>query len=93
MKNNLHKILPIFLLFFSFTLLSQSVPETEKNKIPLSPRFVFGSNFYNYQGGIAGTESNLLSGDIGYLTGVKLHFNDNSSVSFLFSSSSSFFEQ
>jgi len=93
MKNNLHKILPIFLLFFSFTVFSQSVPETEKNKIPLSPRFVFGSNFYNYQGGIAGTESNLLSGDIGYLTGVKLHFNDNSSVSFLFSSSSSFFEQ
>ena len=93
MKNYLHKILPVFLLFFSFTVFSQSVPKTEKNKIPLSPRFVFGSNFYNYQGGIAGTESNLLSGDIGYLTGVKLHFNDNSSVSFLFSSSSSFFEQ
>ena len=93
MKNYLHKILPVFLLFFSFTVFSQSIPKTEKNKIPLSPRFVFGSNFYNYQGGIAGTESNLLSGDIGYLTGVKLHFNDNSSVSFLFSSSSSFFEQ
>ena len=33
------------------------------------------------------------TGDIGYLTGLKLHLDDNSSLSFLFSSSSSFFEQ
>ena len=93
MNNYLHKILLILISFFSFSAFAQHVPDTEKNKIPFNPRFIFGSNFYSYQGGIAGTESNLLSGDIGYLTGLKLHVNDNSSVSFLFSSSSSFFEQ
>ena len=93
MNNYLHKILLILISFLSFSAFAQHVPDTEKNKIPFNPRFIFGSNFYSYQGGIAGTESNLLSGDIGYLTGLKLHVNDNSSVSFLFSSSSSFFEQ
>ena len=93
MNNFLHKIVLVFLLFFSFTLFSQHVPNTDKNKIPLNPRFVFGSNFYNYQGGITGNESSLISGDIGYLTGLKLHFNVNSSVSFLFSSPASFFEK
>ena len=93
MNNFLHKIVLVFLLFFSFTLFSQHVPNTDKNKIPLNPRFVFGSNFYNYQGGITGNESSLISGDIGYLTGLKLHFNENSSVSFLFSSPASFFEK
>ena len=93
MNNYLHKILLILISFLSFSALAQHVPDTEKNKIPLNPRFIFGSNFYSYQGGIAGTESNLLSGDIGYLTGLKLHVNNNSSVSFLFSSSASFFEQ
>ena len=93
MNKYLHKILLILISFLSFSAFAQHVPDTEKNKIPFNPRFIFGSNFYSYQGGIAGTESNLLSGDIGYLTGLKLHVNDNSSVSFLFSSSSSFFEQ
>jgi len=93
MNNFLHKIVLVFLLFFSFTLFSQHVPNTDKNKIPLNPRFVIGSNFYNYQGGITGNESSLISGDIGYLTGLKLHFNENSSVSFLFSSPASFFEK
>ncbi len=93
MNNFLHKIVLVFLLFFSFTLFSQHVPNTDKNKIPLNPRFVIGSNFYNYQGGITGNESSLISGDVGYLTGLKLHFNENSSVSFLFSSPASFFEK
>ena len=93
MNNFLHKIVLIVLLFFSFSLFSQHVPNTEKNKIPLSPRFIFGSNFYNYQGGISGSESNLISGDIGYQTGLKLHFNQNSAISFLFTSPASFFEQ
>ena len=93
MNNYLHKILLILISCFSFSVFAQHVPDTDKNKIPLNPRFIFGSNFYSYQGGIAGTESNLLSGDIGYLTGLKLHVDDNSSLSFLFSSSSSFFEQ
>ena len=93
MNKYLHKILLILISFLSFSAFAQHVPDTEKNKIPFNPRFIFGSNFYSYQGGIAGTESNLLSGDIGYLTGLKLHVNDNSSVSFLFSSSASFFEQ
>ncbi len=93
MNNFLHKIVLIFFLFFSFSLFSQHVPNTEKNKIPLSPRFIFGSNFYNYQGGISGSESNLISGDIGYQTGLKLHFNKNSSISFLFTSPASFYEQ
>ena len=93
MNNFLHNFVLVFLLFFSFTLFSQHVPNIDKNKIPLSPRFVFGSNFYNYQGGITGNESSLISGDIGYLTGLKLHFNVNSSVSFLFSSPASFFEK
>ena len=93
MNNFLHKIVLVFLLFFSFTLFSQHVPNTDKNKIPLNPRFVIGSNFYDYQGGITGNESSLISGDIGYLTGLKLHFNENSSVSFLFSSPASFFEK
>ena len=65
MNNFLHKIVLIVFLFFSFSLFSQHVPNIEKNKIPLSPRFIFGSNFYNYQGGISGSESNLISGDIG----------------------------
>ena len=93
MNNFLHKIVLIVLLFFSFSLFSQHVPNTEKNKIPLSPRFIFGSNFYNYQGGISGSESNLISGDIGYQTGLKLHFNKNSAISFLFTSPASFYEQ
>ena len=93
MNNYLHKILLILISCFSFSVFAQHVPDTDKNKIPFNPRFIFGSNFYSYQGGIAGTESNLLSGDIGYLTGLKLHVDDNSSLSFLFSSSSSFFEQ
>jgi len=93
MNNFLHKIVLVFLLFFSFTLFSQHVPDTEQNKIPLNPRFVFGSNFYNYQGGITGNESNLISGDISYITGLKFHYNENSAVSFLFSSPASFFEK
>ena len=93
MNNFLNKIVSIVLLFFSFSLFSQHVPNTEKNKIPLSPRFIFGSNFYNYQGGISGSESNLISGDIGYQTGLKLHFSKNSAISFLFTSPASFYEQ
>ena len=51
MNNYLQKILLISLVFFSFSIFAQSVPKTDENTIPLNPRFVFGSNFYNYQGG------------------------------------------
>ena len=93
MNNYLQKILLIFLVFFSFSIFAQPVPKTEKNTIPLNPRFVFGSNFYNYQGGIAGTESNFLSGDVGFNAGISLDVDDKISLSFLFSSPSTFYEK
>ena len=93
MNNYLQKILLISLVFFSFSIFAQSVPKTEKNTIPLNPRFVFGSNFYNYQGGIAGTESNFLSGDVGFNAGLSLDVDDKISLSFLFSSPSTFYEK
>jgi len=93
MNNYFQKILVTSLLFFSVSIYSQHVPDTKKNSIPLNPRFVLGTNFYNYQGGIAGTESNYLSGDIGYVTGLRLNLDKNIDMSFLFTSSSTFFEQ
>ena len=93
MNNYLQKILLISLVFFSFSIFAQSVPKTEKNTIPFNPRFVFGSNFYNYQGGIAGTESNFLSGDVGFNAGLSLDVDDKISLSFLFSSPSTFYEK
>ena len=93
MNNYFQKILVTSLLFFSVSIYSQHVPDTKKNSIPLNPRFVLGTNFYNYQGGIAGTESNYLSGDIGYVTGLRLNLDENIDMSFLFTSSSTFFEQ
>ena len=93
MNNYLQKILLIFLVFFSFSIFAQPVPKTEKNTIPLNPRFVFGSNFYNYQGGIAGTESNFLSGDVGFNAGLSLDVDNKISLSFLFSSPSTFYEK
>ncbi len=93
MNNYFQRILLISLLFFSVSIYSQHVPNVKENSIPLNPRFVLGTNFYNYQGGIAGTESNYLSGDIGYVTGLKLNLDKNIDLSFLFTSSSTFFEE
>ena len=93
MNNYLQKILLISLVFFSFSIFAQSVPKIEKNTIPFNPRFVFGSNFYSYQGGIAGTESNFLSGDVGFNAGLCLDVDDKISLSFLFSSPSTFYEK
>ena len=93
MNNYLAKILLIFLLVCSVSVFAQHIPNTEANSIPLSPRLTLGTNFYNYQGGIAGTESNYLSGDMGYVAGMRLNLDKNIDLSFLFTSPSNFSEK
>ena len=61
--------------------------------MPLSPRLTLGTNFYNYQGGITGTESNYLSGDMGFVAGMRFNLDKNIDLSFLFTSPSTFSEK
>jgi cell division protein FtsN len=68
------------------------VPNTDVNSMPLSPRLTLGTNFYNYQGGITGTESNYLSGDMGFVAGMRFNLDKNIDLSFLFTSPSTFSE-
>ena len=92
MNNYLQKILIIFLFVFSTSVFSQHVPNTDVNSMPLSPRLTLGTNFYNYQGGITGTESNYLSGDMGFVAGMRFNLDKNIDLSFLFTSPSTFSE-
>ena len=93
MNNYLQKILIIFLLICSVSVFAQHTPNTEANTIPLKPRLTLGTNFYNYQGGIAGTESHYLSGNMGYVAGMRLNLNKNIDLSFLFTGPSTFSEK
>lgn len=93
MNNYLQKILIIFLLVCSVSVFAQHIPNNEANNIPLKPRLTLGTNFYNYQGGISGTESNYLSGDMGYVAGMRLNLDKNIDLSFLFTSPSTFSEK
>ena len=93
MNNYLQKILIIFLFVFSTSVFSQHVPNTDVNSMPLSPRLTIGTNFYNYQGGITGTESNYLSGDMGFVAGMRFNLDKNIDLSFLFTSPSTFSEE
>jgi len=93
MNNYLQKILIIFLFVFSISVYAQNVPNPEVNSIPLSPRLTLGTNFYNYQGGITGTESNYLSGDMGYVAGMRFNLDKNIDLSFLFTGISTFSEK
>jgi cell division protein FtsN len=92
MNNYLQKILIIILFVFSTSVFSQHVPNTDVNSMPLSPRLTLGTNFYNYQGGITGTESNYLSGDMGFVAGMRFNLDKNIDLSFLFTSPSTFSE-
>ena len=69
------------------------MPNTDVNSMPLSPRLTLGTNFYNYQGGITGTESNYLSGDMGFVAGMRFNLDKNIDLSFLFTSPSTFSEK
>ena len=93
MNNYLQKILIIFLFVFSTSVFSQHVPNIDDNSMPLSPRLTLGTNFYNYQGGITGTESNYLSGDMGFVAGMRFNLDKNIDLSFLFTSPSTFSEK
>lgn len=69
------------------------MPNIDDNSMPLSPRLTLGTNFYNYQGGITGTESNYLSGDMGFVAGMRFNLDKNIDLSFLFTSPSTFSEK